>query len=59
MARTAEEADSRREPAVLRIVEDLASIQGDEDLWRGLGDTLDEAMEKENGARDGSRTHTA
>ncbi len=46
VTRTAEEADSRLGPAVMRIVDDLARIQEDDDLWRGLGDTLDEAMEK-------------
>ncbi len=42
--RTAEEADSRLGPAILRIVEDLAKIQEDDDLWGGLGESLDEAM---------------
>lgn len=47
--RTGQEVDSRLAPAIMQMVEGIASIQGNDELWGGLGDTLDEAAEKITG----------
>lgn len=47
--RTAQEADSRLAPAIIDIIESIARIQDNDELWAGLGDTIDEAQERITG----------
>ncbi len=46
VTKTAEEADSRLAPAIMEMVDGIMKIQGNDALFQGLGDTLDEATEK-------------